>query len=244
MNLVWHIIKKDLLRFRWELAILAVAFVYGRRVLADDFNIGGWEDFFGVIAIVTWGVLSVAMIVGVVQEDSPVETKAHWRTRAIAPKKLLLAKLIFITVLFVGLPLLASWHFMRVHPFHPSKGPGLIYGSSLIVTIPLTFAAVASCTKTSRDAFSLWFGILFATGLMHQWLPLLLPLPNRLSRIETASLYLSKAVVILGFCAVISLMVLVIQYLKRRRSVALIVIGIGVLGSVFVGTYWRLILLR
>jgi hypothetical protein len=234
MNLICHILKKDVRRFRWELLIWASAFVYS-LYLRGDYQSGDWQAYCQVLANITWAVLSLAMIVGVVQEDNLMETKVHWKTRAIPPEKLLMAKLVFIVPLFVVLPLVTAWQILSVpgaKPLPLSVGLYLGFG---VLAVPLLFAALAACTKSLGHAMLLFLGVVAASAALAYLLGQVTP---GLDRRTLSSLFMAKAVLILGSMAVLSVGVLISQYLIRQFWVSVSLLTGGVVVVAVIGASW------
>ncbi len=118
MNLTWHIIKKDLRRFRLPLALWA-ALIVGQTVLGymifqrRDEEVGSLVNaLHGLDTLheLVWGmqlVLGFFMVAGLIQEDALVGHQSWWVTRPITGSKLLGAKFVAFSLGFCVLPVLA-----------------------------------------------------------------------------------------------------------------------------------------
>lgn len=243
MNLIWHIVKKDLIRFRWAIAIWAVSFLYyqlnieptmrGRAAAVADYTL---RDYLFLFSIITYCVLSVALIVGMVQEDNLVESTVHWRTRPISSTRLLVAKLLLIETLFVLLPLAFVWLKTGLPPM---KSAFILreFGFPLLgaVGLSLSFAATAACTKDLGRCIFTWLAVVGAAFLLAFWLGKIAP---PLDRHTASQLIAPKMVLILGLSALVGLAVLCSQYLLRCLTLSIALLAGGVLGVAVVGAAW------
>ena len=249
MNLTWHIVKKDLLRFRWAIAIWAVSFLSyqlnldpvlkSRAAEVADYTL---RDYLFLFSIITYWVLSVAMIVGVVQEDNLVESTVCWRTRPISPARLLVAKLLLVEVLFVVIPLCVGW-LMNWPARLTSAGILREFCFPLLMAIglSLSFAATAACTKDLGRCMFTWLAVVATAFLLTYLMSKIFPALDR----HTASrLIAPKLLIICGISTVIGLAVLSSQYLLRRLAFSIALLASGALGAAVVGAAWTWDFLR
>ena len=105
MNLTLHIIRKDLRRMAWALAVWAVCGLY--LVLSGKLGakVGSIYEKMQIIAMFNYMMLTFALIAGIVQEDGLTESDVFWRTRPTAGRRMLTAKLSLLMPLFVFVPL-------------------------------------------------------------------------------------------------------------------------------------------
>jgi len=118
MNLTWHVVKKDIRRFRLPLALWAglillqtiLCFVLFRwadeEVMVLRTGLNGLDALHEIL----WGmqlVLGFFLVAGLVQEDPLVGQQTWWVTRPITGLRLLSAKLIAAILFFGVLPVLA-----------------------------------------------------------------------------------------------------------------------------------------
>jgi multisubunit Na+/H+ antiporter MnhG subunit len=235
MNLTAHIIRKDLVRFRWALLVWGLSFLYlfarPNLTLAGSPNL---QDYFQLIAIITFAVLCVGLISGVVQEDPPADSSAQWRTRPISPLRMMGAKLLLLGVLFIVVPVVAvgvRHVFDRGHALHDASEYGL--EGLVLAALVCSLAAAAACTKNVVHCMALWLGLIFATGTLAELLGRFSPV---ISRQMAMQLNTKVALTILGFSVLVGLAVVVNQYLKRRMSVSIGLLIGGSVGSALVGT--------
>src|ERR1017187_9135761 len=110
MNLTWHIIRKDLSRFRLPITIWALA---GTIMLVLNMH-RVWQEAFGgpvgqMIATfsgVAFFLLGIALLGWFVQEDNVATPGAFWQSRPISGGQLLAAKASIAFVLLVFIPML------------------------------------------------------------------------------------------------------------------------------------------
>lgn len=242
MNLTWHIVKKDLQRFRWAIAIWAVSFLYYQLRFKLDFRspVTMTDTPVGVylllLSLITFGVLSVAMIVGVVQEDNLVESTVHWRTRPISPARLLAAKLLLIGVLFVILPQFVAWLINRPGPLDSTRAfKEMGFAALAAAGLSLSFAAAAACTKDLGRCMLAWLAVVVAAFLLAHWLGKIVP---PLDRLTANQLIAPKGLAILSLGAGVGLAVLCSQYLLRWLALSLALLAGGALGAAIIGAAW------
>lgn len=105
MNLIFHIVRKDVLRLRaWVatwLAVLALPVVpsFFTEEFAHELNKIGVGGLQHVLQVLTAGIVVVLLVQG----DSVLGTRAFWRTRPIGAGRLLVAKMVAaLTILWGG----------------------------------------------------------------------------------------------------------------------------------------------
>ncbi len=237
MNLTLHLIRKDLFHFRWALLVWGASFAY--LLLQANLTLTGsvtLRDYFQFVALLLFGLLSVGLIAEVMQEDHPNDSSGFWRTRPISPIRLLTAKLLLIGFLFIGLPLLAVWLKNRAPALQTVQS---VREYCLIVlvlgSLVLSFAAAAVCTKSGAHSLLLWVTLIFSTATLAEFLGRFLPVLNRQM---TAQMNSHTALAILFFSVVVSLAVILNQYLKRQLAVSIILMVTGVVSTALIGTMW------
>ena len=99
-----HVARKDLRESRWPFIVyVALVAVAAARVT------NWWSPSraleMAMFLVVIAGVVLVATLI---QSDSPTRTDAFWTTRPLAPRAVLLAKLLLVVVIVVGLPVAAQ----------------------------------------------------------------------------------------------------------------------------------------
>lgn len=115
MRLVWQIVWKDLLRFRWMLvlwaALIASKLVLGASLLwtSGGASMGHFlQVAFVADALQQLERIGALLLAAVVLEDPVVGNRAFWLTRPISGQRLLCAKFLLMATAFVALPLLVT----------------------------------------------------------------------------------------------------------------------------------------
>lgn len=109
MNLIWHLIKKDLRALRWwlvlwtlacgtHLALRLIQLASGDAALPANFAVTGRPDHLALY------VLMLLIAPQIVQLDPPVSGRAFWKTLPIARWRLLVGKVLLLLAFFVVLP--------------------------------------------------------------------------------------------------------------------------------------------
>lgn len=176
MNMIWHLLLKDIRRFRWWLAawvallgtLWAVIFMAQRWLfqtapLADSFFMRSPSFFFN-----TFGSLFMSLIViKLVQEDPLIGSTAFWLTRPIARKNLLLAKACFIFLLLFPLYAVAHWGVT------PDKWAWLFLSINLIGFVMVVWIVALHTSRLSTA-----IGILILAYVLYSLVWILLDLLN------------------------------------------------------------------
>ncbi len=235
MNLILHVMAKDLRRLTWALALWA-----GAGVLAVvGMNVSGPPqstlESLGLVAMFQFFGLSIALIAAIVQEDGLTESTAFWRTRPISGGRLLLAKLGLIGVLFVVIPValgllvrLAKRGAMFARP--EDLGQPLL----ALVALVLVGMALASCCKDLGRYFLLWIVCWMSVGfgtVGFQWVKATLGYTvSRVSkmRMEWIAVYVG----------LVAIAVLLNQYRGRRFGLSVGLIVAGVVGAAAINAFW------
>lgn len=238
MNLIWQIIKKDLHQFRSSLGLWLICFAYVFLVQER----AGFQaspnllDYIRLISLITIVVFSCAMLIGIIQQDHPTDSCAFWRTRPISAKRLVAAKLGLVVALFVGVPTLTvmvgGWlqDIIILSTLREYSLMMLALGG-----VTLSLAAAASCTVNIAYAIVLWLGVAFGSGSLAEILGRFLPkFPEQIAM----QMNLNRILALLAFSAVISLAIILNQYLQRRFTLTVILLIFGSVGSALVGMVW------
>lgn len=237
MNLVWHIIKKDLRRVSWVLVVWAVT--GGYLLIYRKFDIvqrSAWDNL-GIISLITFGALTLALIAAIVQEDGLTEGNEFWHTRPIAAGRMLAAKLGLILPLFILIPavvtLSQSWFYgTRV------SGSEVSYSMLMMGIIVLACAAMAACTKDLGRYFL--GGILCIMGgvTLAEWMVSWFDF-EPMTKTEQMRIVISKMYATFGLCGVASVAMLANQYFTRRTVVSIGIAFAAVVGIALIGSLWR-----
>jgi len=237
MNLIWHIIKKDLRHTVWGLLIWAVCLSYLFTFRKIQVLQGSFLDNLGVFALFAFAALTVALIVAIVQEDGLTQSNEFWRTRPISGGRLLAAKMILIGGVFLGVPGLLA----VIQADASSTGINLSDMGHLLGVfgvILLSLMAMAACTKDLGR---------FILGSILCCIGVTLIGPRLAGMIEMEpvaktmmhQVVLSKLFNIFALCGFASLFILLNQYLKRRTAVSIGIISAAVVGVALIDSFWR-----
>lgn len=243
MKLTWHIMKKDLTRLRWELAVwtgcLACLSLNAKRTIGEMTTM---PLLLVMISSMMWVVLSVVIVAGIVQEDSLVASSVFWRTRPLSPARLLGAKLLLICGLFVVLPLFGI-SFSAALDAHKSEAflQGIWRGGLFFSSASLLVAATASCTKNLGHCALAWLGswiMVVATVALGSRLMSISPWLDR-SRMDS-----DKMMTIFAVGVLVGVAVLCSQYLLRRRGLSIALLCGGSVGLGLIYSVWTWSALR
>jgi hypothetical protein len=121
MSLLRHLVKADFRQFRWILVIwcglvVTSATIHGGRPMFAEYSRP--YELLGLLAALVWtgGLLvMLGFIAQVVQAHPLVGTTAFWMTRPIPPRTLLGAKLVFVCIVMVLVPVVAEMALMAAH---------------------------------------------------------------------------------------------------------------------------------
>lgn len=237
MNRTLHIVRKDLRHFGWALLVWVSSFLYlFLQPNARPAGTMGLRDFLLLSAMLLFTVFSAGLIAGIVQEDHPTDSNAPWRSRPISALRLAAVKLGSIVLLFVAFPLAA----IMVKSFFSSAPTVQTLSeyslTALVLTsVALSFTATSACTKNGLHSALLWAGVVFASGSLAEVLGRALPaLSMRLSM----QMNNSRVITLLVFSAVMSLAIILNQYLRRRLTASVVLLVVAAIGSALIGTLW------
>jgi len=234
MNLIVHIMAKDLRRLTWALALWAGA---GLLAIVGT-NFGGVPqstlESLGLVALVQFFGLSIALVAAIVQEDGLTESTAFWRTRPITGGRLLTAKLCLIGTLFVVIPVAMGLLVRLMNRGAMVGNPADVLQPILaLVALALAGAALASCCKDMGRYFLFgmlcWMLVGFGT-VGFQWVKVTLGFTARVSkmRLEWIAVY----------GGLVAIAVLLNQYRGGRYAVSIGLIGAGVVGAAAINAFW------
>lgn len=238
MNLIWQIIKKDLYQFRWSLVLWLACFAYiffvqEKASFSGNVNL---KDYFRLTSLLTIAVISCAMLIGIIQQDHPTDNRAFWRTRPIAAGRLMVAKLGLVFAIFVGIPLLtvmAGGWLQKLVLLQSFREYSLMILT--LSSIALTLAAAAACTSNVAYALLLWLGVIFGSGTLAEIADRVSP---KLTLGLSMRMNMQRSITLLAFSAVISLAIILNQYLRRRFNTTVVLLIVGSVGSALMGVLW------
>lgn len=231
MNLVWHIIRKDLRRLASTYAGWAVAGIY--LIFYREMNIvqrSIWDNL-GIVALFTFLALTIALTAAIVQEDGLCGTNEFWRTRPITAGRLLAAKLTLIFVSFVAIPLAFA---LTLRPGHG----GELAAICALTTYVLACAAVAACTKDLGQFLLVGVGCLMITPALGGVLTGLAPALD-LTKSAAVELKVTKIMLLHGVMGFAALGILLNQYTTRRTVLSHWSLAATVLVAALITGFWR-----
>lgn len=236
---IWHIIKKDLVRFRLELAIWCVLLVARVTAGADwssDPQDSGREAV-AVFWVVAVFLFNVHLVVRVLAEDSPLKETAFWRTRPISGGQMLAAKAIFLGSWTLLLPAAVMAAAGFAHGFTVGEVLGVMAGQLVLHGfIGVAFLAItAFFQRVIASVFCfllLGFFMQLAAG----------PGPRAATAtratFESASLAATRtglaAGCLLAGCGIAVWLV----YRSRRRTIAALLLVAGIAGVNATTSFW------
>jgi hypothetical protein len=247
MKLIWHIIRKDIVRDRWALLTWALLFVGQDLLGVFARNFTGMNDervmslqTASVWFVVLQVVMGYILVARLVHADALIGTSIFWRTRPISAGRLLGAKVLGALLLFALLPvlLLLPWWLYCQFGWREILWTAVeVFGWQLLMIAPAFL--VASLTDDLGRVL-LWT-LLLVIGLMSWIILLQSSLASPLGRLfarEGVSIMFTR----LWVCSLIlvsgSLAIAAHQFLTRRfvRSVGLVVAGLGLIA--LTGQVW------
>lgn len=236
-SLIWHIIKKDLRRFRALLALWCAALAI--RVIAAGLagnDAGGRLEPGLVILFVLILFLNALMVTRVVAEDSPLKEAAFWRSRPITGRQMMTAKLIFLAVWTLFLPSLVVVAAGCAYGFTGWECAAVAAGQVMIhATVGALFLTTSILTQR------VWAAVL---GVLVLLVAVQIARGGR-STLEAASPFESVSLALSGVSVALAVGLVALGaavtwvYRERRRPVAAAVLIAGAAGVYLAGEFWR-----
>ena len=239
MNLVWHIIKKDLTRLRLPL-LLWTGLLLGQMILCERLfaadNALDWYNkqgaLIGLLLFLSVGIgyILVAMLV---LEDTLVGTEMFWVTRPISGGRLLAAKLLGAVSFFMIWPVLVGLPWWLWSGLGASDLGQAAVQTALMQTLFIVPGIMLAAIAGQSSRFLLWsLVVLMAVPVGTMLVGMNLPkdLPRQLIASRALVAYLVGLLTAAG--------VIWLQYRSRRlvRSIAATLAGAGAV--LLVGLFW------
>ncbi|HWA85333.1 MAG TPA: hypothetical protein VG710_03860 [Opitutus sp.] len=244
MNLILHIVKKDLRRFWIPIALFAL-------VLAAKLLLGAllrWQsgpldvDVFDRLTLyANFGSIAECLVIFVlvaalVHEDSTIGTRAFWMTKPVSGLSLLAAKLVTVLLVFVVLPALVCLPWWLVSGFG-LRDIGLTIWqiaviSGAVVVLALPFAVLTGTFARYLAALLVTVVATSVVNIMH--------LAGNLSGPATPGGVLITRFGIASAVVIVAVAALVVHQYRTRRfwpALALFVTAFAVTLSIFL--WWR-----
>lgn len=242
MKLIWHIIRKDIVRERWALLLWVLLFVaqivlgvvvLRRDAALDATQLADLKSSAGAMVFLQV-VLGYVLVARLVQADVLIGTNMFWRTRPISAVRLLTSKMIGTLLLFAVLPVLVLLPWWLYCHF----GARIIFWAAVeTVGWQLLMIAPAFLVASLTDDLGrvLLWTLLLVIGVL-SWMIILqsfIPAQMGLIGIGFTRLWLSGLVLVMG-----SVIIVAHQFLTRRfiRSVVLTAFMLGVIA--LIGRAW------
>lgn len=248
MSLLTHHIKKDIRHVRWLLGlwillVLAQFLLIGMGNRAEPDNITAQVAYQAITMMLPFFqmALLVVMIPVLVHDEPQVGTTAFWFTRPIPRGLLLWSKTLFVLLALIIFPAVVELAVMAANKVPPGDILGIapeILFDGLKLTIPV-FALAALTLNFARFAIT---GVALYIGLSVLYLTIYLVglyfrgVENVAEQSQT--LALSRSMVSSGLLIVIGAIIVAVQYLTRRTKTSCVLVGLGLIGMMLVGSYW------
>lgn len=238
MKLIWHLVKKDLVRERWALvawlALFAAQIGDGVALRAGVFGAnhgGGIGYFVSVVLVFLQAAVTYLLVARWVQADGLVGTRMFWATRPISRLTLLKAKAAGILAVFAAAPvlvLLPWWLACGFDGRETAWAAVEAFGWQVAVLLP-ALALAAMTDSSSRLLLWTIVGVLgVIVGLLFQSVAG-----------GKSDLIATRMVVAGAVAAVVMAMVIVNQFLTRRFVVSLTIALAGVVLVAVIGRTWH-----
>lgn len=236
-SLIWHIMKKDLRRFRALLAMWCAALVI--RVVAAGLvgnDAGGRMEAGMVILFVLILFLNALLVTRVVAEDSPLKEAAFWRSRPITGRQMMTAKVVFLVVWTLIVPSLVVLAAGYAYGFTGWECVAVTAGQ-LIIHAMVGALFLTTSILTQR----VWAAVL---GVLVLLVAVQIARGARVTP-ETASPFESVSLALSGVSVATAVGVVALGaavtwvYRERRRPVAAAVLIAGAAGIYVAGEFWR-----
>jgi hypothetical protein len=245
---VLHILRKDFRHLRWlvllwvgVLVLRVTLSVIGAATAGEAFaSAVVFRELSGLLAFLQ--TMTLALLVARVIHDEPlVGWNAFWLTRPYSRNALLMAKLIFITIVLLLVPLIADMVTMSM--FDAGAYHQLVAAPSFVsshLSWALALSAVAVLTPSLATFVLAIIGV-FAAGAAAILLMASVALAFGLVAEPIDTPILSDPTPgVVGTVAFIfsALAVVVYQYRHRRWRIAATLAGAGLLAAIFLPQYW------
>ncbi len=246
MNLTGHIVTKDLRRLvgPWAgwMGLVAVSIVWIRLVGADGANreITQMEAWIGTVGWVAQIVgfclfaLQVALVGALVLEDRTTGSDGWWMTRPVAGWRLLAAKLVTATALFVVAPAALAVALGAAGDVGVATARSLAIGAwwnAGWVLVAVVLAALTAHLGQMAFAVAAWTGLMWGAVLglpLARWEPGSADPALLQARVELASLWPWAAMLLaLGW-----------QFLTRRTRVSWAIVVAGLAAAAVLNVAW------
>jgi len=237
--MIWHIFKKDF-RLLWPYAAMltVLQFVYGAMMLLNPVpNISVYEGTIGGANAAMQQVTMIAVLLGgafliaaIVHQDAIPGSRQDWLVRPISRMQLLLSKIVSV-ILLIHIPMLAVdllYALANGFSFASSAGYAISRNILLLTMLSFPILAFASLTKGIMEAIAGVF-VLAMVGISFAFLNDALFWPLRMLSVQDTGFHWVPQFIgyVVSFAA--SVVVLMIQYFRRKTGTARMVAGFALL---------------
>ena len=233
MKLIVHQMLRDVRMLGWSLVVWLACGLYLLLTKGAFFNAEQAPQMIVyLICVVLVSALTCTLAAKLVQVDGPMDSCAFWRTRPISPGRLLAAKGLLVTLLFVVTPAVVTVAIERRAGMQLENLPTLLLAWAAIAAFSL---AVGACTKdSSRFVLVAILCVVASSALRGAFL---------ISSVKGLHFQFRTGVVsgqwTAVFCVLIGVAVLLSQYLWRRPAVSYALLAVGVAGSAVLASLGR-----
>lgn len=248
MNLILHLVRWDVRRFRlllllWVLVVAAGAVLTGAwPVAAVAVSARNTVGLAGGLLALTESLFSVALITLVIQEHPLVGTTAFWMTRPIPPLALLASKLVLLTGVMVVVPVLAEVLLMVAYGVPAANVAAVAAQSSMIwvfwLGIVTVFAALTANMASLAVAVVGAIATVFVSILIV--VTVIADRVDRMPQFATAEPAYDPTTGVVTTVVVICtfLVVLAVLYRTRTRPLAVAICLAGIATAFGAATLW------
>ncbi len=245
MNLTWHIVRKDLRRLQWLIAVIAavMAAKIGIGVWVLNTEMGGAEfsAFWArrvlgasFISMILEGILGMLFVAAVVHEDPLVGRSNEWWTRPISGARLLGAKIASIGLVLGVMPVMIALPWWMGCGFDGSEITQAAWATVAAQLIVVLFALPIAALTDGLGRFLFWTLVLWIGLGSTQNVGALL------GENVSSELLATRFSLAVGLAGIFAVAVTVHQFLSRRtqRGIGILVAGLVSIFSVQLFWAW------
>ncbi len=164
MRLILHLVRADARRFAIPIALWIAVTIGGSTM--DGFGPAMTAEQDGRRAFVmtmltgwmTATGLGMTLVALVMQQHPAVGSNAWWMTRPVTPRLLLASKLLLLTPVVLGVPLICDAVLMAVHGISAGQMLRVLIEWAIVGMVALGLVMVAAALTTSLARFALLIG--------------------------------------------------------------------------------------
>jgi hypothetical protein len=248
MNLVLHLVRWDVRRFRphlavWLLLVAGSAVLDGAwPVLALNATVRQTVGVAGNLVALAEVLFSIVLVALVVQEHPLVGTTAFWMTRPIPPRALLAEKLLVLGVAVIAAPVGAEIALMAAYGIRAEQIAAVAVQTALVWTLWLGFIMTLAALTQNLARFALLMGGLLGVAIVIIGIAVAI----MIDRIDVSPPAAHDAaiedptsgVVHMVLLIVTIIVLLVVLYRSRARALAVAVGVAGIVVAIGVEDVW------